>query len=255
MLAITLPTARTDGEPEAGTLDWLLAGLQVGQGLFASTLSVGSYAGNAVGITLAETGATPLRLAIQVAGERVADAGVEVAPALIVEASDPGRASAFLRESWRALDHVGVNLASTDITREYWDRLVAQIAAAVPAYRLDVPSANDIVLIVTETPGGGTGVIELVLDMSAKCSSVHICAEVAATRAVVEQAFPAPYGAYKPGDEPYFRSIALRSSLKIPAYLDLAFSDGGMTPWPQIVAAMGQRIDGGAGCPVVLETR
>jgi hypothetical protein len=36
--------------------------------------------------------------------------------------------------------------------------------------------------------------------------------------------------------------VALPISPSLPSYLDLAFCDAQMGPWPQIVAAMGKRI-------------
>ena len=63
-----------------------------------------------------------------------------------------------------------------------------------------------------------------------------------AARGLVDAEFPGPFGGYKPGDEPFFRSVALPYTLGMPTYLDLSFSDAQMAPWPQIVAAMGKRI-------------
>ena len=100
---------------------------------------------------------------------------------------------------------------------------------------------SDIVMVVKED-GDRASVVELVLDRSAERSSFHVCARVSADRTAVEAAFPAPFGAYKPGDEPFFLSVALPVSPRLPSYLDLAFSDAQLGPWPQIVAAMGKRI-------------
>jgi len=119
--------------------------------------------------------------------------------------------------------------------------VIAAVAARLPAWRLEIASANDIVMIVSED-GDRTSVVELVYDRAAQRSSFHICARVAADRAKVETAFPAPFGAYKPGDEPFFRSVALPISPRLPSYFDFAFSDAQMGPWPGTVAAMGKRI-------------
>jgi hypothetical protein len=136
---------------------------------------------------------------------------------------------------------LGINLSHRDIDEATWLGLVDSVAAALPAWRLEIGSANDIVMIVKED-GDRASVVELVLDRAAWRSSFHVCARVAADRAAVEAAFPAPYGAYKPGDEPFFRSVVLPISPRLPSYLDLAFSDAQMGPWPGIVAAMGKRI-------------
>jgi len=96
--------------------------------------------------------------------------------------------------------------------------------------------------MIVQGDGDRASVVELVHDRAAERSSFHICARVEADRAMVEAAFPKPHGAYKPGDEPFFRSVALSVSPRLPSYLDLAFSDGQMGPWPWIVAAMGKRI-------------
>lgn len=166
---------------------------------------------------------------------------VEVAPGVIVQALEKDRLAYFLEEKWSAWDHVGINLSHRDIDEDGWRRLVAAVAAELPAWRLEIGAANDIVMIVKED-GQRVSVVELVLDQAARHSSFHLCARVAADRAAVDAAFPAPYGAYKPGDEPFFRSVALSISPRLPSYLDLAFSDAQMGPWPGIVAAMGKRI-------------
>jgi len=166
---------------------------------------------------------------------------VEVAPGVTVQPVAPDRLAGFLAREWSAHDHVGVNLSHTDIGEDEWHRLVAAVAAELPAWRLEIGSANDIVMIVKEQ-GQRVSVVELVLDRRAGRSSFHVCARMAADRAAVEAAFPAPFGAYKPGDEPFFRSVPLPIAPGLPSYFDFAFSDAQMAPWPGIVAAMGKRI-------------
>jgi hypothetical protein len=166
---------------------------------------------------------------------------VEVAPGVTVQSVGWDRLEDFLAKEWSAYDHVGLNLSHRDLHETEWQRLITAVAAELPAWRLEIGSANDIVMVVKED-SRRVSVVELVLDRRAEHSSFHLCARVAADRAAVEAAFPAPFGAYKPGDEPFFRSVALPISPRLPSYLDLAYSDAQMGPWPQIVAAMGMRI-------------
>jgi hypothetical protein len=166
---------------------------------------------------------------------------VEVAPGVTMRPVEEDRLAGFLRREWSGFDHLGINLSHRDIDEAAWHRLIAAVAAELPAWRLEIGSANDIVMLVKEGDGA-TSVVEMVLDRRADRSSFHVCARVAADRAAVEAEFPAPFGAYKPGDEPFFRSVALPVSARLPSYLDLAFSDAQMGPWPAIVAAMGKRI-------------
>ena len=166
---------------------------------------------------------------------------VEVAPGVTVQPVADARLAGFLQSEWRGFDHLGINLSQRDLDEADWRKLVAAVAAELPAWRLEIGSANDIVMVVKED-GGRASVVELVFDRRAECSSFHVCARVDADRAAVEAAFPPPFGACKPGDEAFFRSVALPVSPRLPSYLDLAFSDAQMGPWPGIVAAMGKRI-------------
>lgn len=166
---------------------------------------------------------------------------VEVAPGVTIQHVGEDRLAGFLKTEWQGFDHLGINLSHRDIDEADWHALIAAVAAELPAWRLEIGSANDIVMVVKED-GDHASVFELVLDRRAERSSFHICARVAADRAAVEGVFPPPFGAYKPGDEPFFRSVALPISPRLPSYLDLAFSDAQMGPWPRIVAAMGKRI-------------
>jgi hypothetical protein len=166
---------------------------------------------------------------------------VEVAPRVTVRPVEEDQLDQFLTNQWLAWDHVGINVSNRDIDEARWQQLIKAIAAELPAWRLEIGSVNDIVMLVKEGERR-TSVVELVLDRRAERSSFHVCARMKADRATVEAAFPAPFGAYKPGDEPFFRSVALPVSPRLPSYLDLAFSDAQMGPWPQIVAAIGKRI-------------
>lgn len=169
-------------------------------------------------------------------------ASVEIAGGLHLQPS-ADRIERFLAQHPAALDHIGLNFSHRDIDEAQWRTLVANIGARLPLYRLDIGSPNDILLAVETAPDTGeASVLELVRDQSAAQTSIHLCLRVAAPRKTVETAFPDPFGGYKPGDEPFFRSAAFAPELAMPAYLDFAFEDGGMTPWPQIVAAMGRRV-------------
>jgi len=220
-----------------GTLDWLLARMRSGEAAFANDIvSFRDGDGDRFGLSLGDDALASIILAAPSTSD-----GVEVAPGVTVQTVAAERLTGFLSDQWRAFDHLGINLSHLELDDLAWHRLIAAVAAKLPAWRLEIGSANDIVMIVAED-GGQASVVELVYDRAARRSSFHVCARVAADRAQVDGAFPAPYGAYKPGDEPFFRSVALPVSPRLPSYVDLAFSDAQMGPWPQIVAAMGKRI-------------
>ena len=169
---------------------------------------------------------------------------VEIAADMYLEPSRSGTLISFFNEYPPELDHVGLNLSTNDLTADAWHNLISKLSARTPLFRLNVGAQNDIVIaILTDRIEGKFSVVELVHDQSGAQTSVHICVRTPAPRSVLEAAFPAPFGGYKPGDEAFFRSVAFLPELAIPAYVDIAFSDGGLTPWPDIVAAMGQRIE------------
>jgi hypothetical protein len=222
-----------------GTFDWLLARMCSGETAFTNDIvSLRTGDGDSLGLSLGGDALASIALAAPSSPD-----GVEVAPGVTVQAVEAARLTKFLSDQWRAFDHLGINLSHLELDEAGWHRLVAVVGGRLPAYRLEIGSANDIVMIVAEDAATGpASVVELVYDRGARRSSLHVCARVAADRAHVDAAFPAPYGAYKPDDEPFFRSVALPFSPRLPSYVDLAFSDAQMAPWPQIVAAMGKRL-------------
>jgi hypothetical protein len=227
--------------PQGGgdTFDWLLARMRSGKAAFANDIvSFREDDGKNFSLSLDDGG---VRISIALAPAGAPDV-VEVATGVMVQAVETERLTGFLIGRWGAFDHLGINLSHRELEKADFDRLIAAMGAQLPAYRLEIGSANDIVMIVAEGADGNVSVVELVYDRAASRSSFHICARVGADRAEVDAAFPAPYGAYKPGDEPFFRSVALPFSPSLPSYVDLAFSDAQMAPWPQIVVAMGKRI-------------
>ncbi|HTJ63790.1 MAG TPA: hypothetical protein VL899_08260 [Alphaproteobacteria bacterium] len=231
-LTVDLPRGRG-----GGTFDWLLAGLRSGDRAYGSdAVTLVPRDGGRLDIVLG--GRTLLSYPAAPPGN---PGSVEIAPGLAIPPADPETLTQFLRDNWLALDHVGFNLSHRDLDIGEWTRAIAEIGAALPAYRLEIDSANDIVMIVVERDGRAS-TAELVYDRAASVSSMHFCARVAVPRLAVEAAFPTPVGAYKPGDEAFFRSVALDAPLGMPVYVDLAFSDAQMAPWPQIVAAMGKRL-------------
>ena len=233
MTGLILDLPRGGGE----TFDWFLARIRSNRAAFANDIvSFRTGDGDSFGLSIGDD----VLASISLAAASAADV-VEVALGVTVQAVEAGRLTGFLRHQWRAFDHLGINLSHRDLGEAEWHRLIALVAAKLPAWRLEIGSANDIVMIVAEE-GDRASVVELVYDRGARRSSFHVCARVAAERAKVDGAFPPPYGAYKPGDEPFFRSVALPFSPRLPSYVDLAFSDAQMAPWPQIVAAMGKRI-------------
>jgi hypothetical protein len=146
-----------------------------------------------------------------------------------------------------SVDHVGVNLAARDIDDRAWRAFVAALASAQPAYRLQIESPNEIVIVLPEPPqaaahGCAWPALELVLDRTIDSSRVHVCLRVSQDRSALEEAFPAPYGGYKRGDEAYFRSIAPAHDCPLPLYLDLAYAGAAFPPWAQIVQAIGRRL-------------
>ena len=215
------------------TFAWLRTRIESGDPAFANGV-VSFRIGDGFGLSLGDRTLAAMKL------DAPSDM-VEVVPGVAIHPVAEGRLARFLRSEWRGFDHLGVNLSHRDLDEGDWQDLVAAVAAELPAWRLEIGSVNDIVMVVEED-GDRASVVELVFDRRAEHSSFHICARVEADRAGVEAAFPAPLGAYKPGDEAFFRSVALPVSPRLPSYLDLAFSDAQMGPWPAIVAAMGKRI-------------
>jgi hypothetical protein len=95
---------------------------------------------------------------------------VEVAPGVTVQPVGEDRLADFLAKEWSAYDHVGLNLSYRDVDEAEWQRLIAAVAAELPAWRLEIGSANDIVMVVKEV-GARVSVVELVLDRRAGRSS------------------------------------------------------------------------------------
>ena len=229
MTGLVLELPSSGGE----TFAWLRSRMESGEQACANDI-VSFRTGDSFRLTLGDRRLAALTL-------NAPSDTVEVAPGVTVAPVVENRLAGFLQSEWRGFDHLGINLSHCDIIEADWQKLIATVAAELPAWRLEIGSVNDIVMIVKED-GDRASVVELVLDRRAERSSFHVCARVAADRAAVEAAFPAPFGAYKPGDEPFFRSVALPVSPRLPSYLDLSFSDAQMGPWPGIVAAMGKRI-------------
>jgi hypothetical protein len=238
-VVVELPGAVLRSEP----LTWLLARLRAEQ----PAIEVRGGEAEAIGILLeAADGSARRLLSVPVSREATGNAGngaLAIAPGLSLEPAAVDDLSTFLRGQWRGSDHVGINLSHRELDEPAWQSFVAALGAAVPAWRLDVGSVNDIVFIVLENEGAATAaVVELVYDRTAAHSSVHFCVRVAASRDAVERQFAAPHGGYKTGDEAFFRSVALPSPACLPIYVDLAFSEAQVAPWPQTVRAIGRRV-------------
>jgi hypothetical protein len=216
-----------------GIVPWLLSHTRSGGPAFDNDI-VSFRIGDGFGLSLGDQPLATMRLICP-------SDTVEIAPGVSVQPVGWDRLEAFLAKEWSAYDHIGLNLSHMDIDQGEWHQLITTVAAELPAWRLEIGAANDIVMLVSECRRR-VSVVELVFDRAAERSSFHVCARVGADRAAVEAAFPAPFGAYKPGDEPFFRSVALPVSPRLPSYLDLAFSDAQMGPWPAIVSAIGKRI-------------
>jgi hypothetical protein len=235
-LALDLPLS--DSMADGGAFDWLLAQMRSGEAAFANDVIELRPRGGE-GVVLSFDGGGPL---LSVTTPTIFSDTVEVSPGLHLQPADQTRLTDFLAEHWLALDHVGISLSHRDLAEARWQLAIAAIGAALPAFRLEIGAANDIVMVVSEAHGR-VSTVELVYDRAATRSSLHICARLSVPRGLVDAEFPEPFGAYKPGDEAFFRSVALPYTLGMTAYLDLSFSDAQMAPWPQIVAAMGKRIE------------
>ncbi len=236
-LIADLPLGR--GGPNGGAFGWLLAQMRSGEAAFANdVIELRPRGGDGIALSF-DGGGTLLSVPTPAASID----SVEVAPGLHLRPADQAWLMEFLARHWLALDHVGINLSHRDLAETDWRTAITAIGAILPAYRLEVGAANDIVMIVSEDEGSGrVSTLELVYDRAAARSSLHICARLSAPRALVDAEFPEPFGAYKPGDAEFFRSVALPYTVGLPTYLDLSFSDALMAPWPRIVAAMGTRV-------------
>lgn len=170
------------------------------------------------------------------------DGRVDIAPGISLAPADGAVLLSFLQLYGRVIDHIGLNISDRDMDAAGWAGLIAVAAQSWPAYRLDIGSRNDIVMLVEDGGHVGISVLELVYDRTVKSSSLHICLSVQAGRAMLEATFPKPFGTYKPRDERFFRSVAPPQLLPLPVYIDLAFTDGDMMPWTDVVHAMGIRI-------------
>ena len=238
-LTINLPLSGHAAHKDAGALSWLLQRVAAQHPDNFVALRPRESANLAI-----EIGAGAAQHIAQATDPRASTpTHVEINSSLGLQPSSSADVQSFLTQSGFVLDHFGLNLSHRDIDAPQWRDLTDRVAACAPLYRLEIGSSNDILLAVQADPKTGEAhVLELVRDASAAQTSLHLCLRVNAPRAGIEAAFPDPFGGYKPGDEPFFRSIAFYPELSIPAYLDFAFTDGSMTPWPQIVAAMGKRI-------------
>jgi len=186
----------------------------------------------------------PARATLEVDGSH--DVVASVVPGLgdLAPTAIPALQS-FLAGQLVELDHIGINLASVQIDEQRFRGFLDDVDRHWPVYLLDVPGGNVIAIAVAGEQGGGSGravqALEIVHDRRQLRSSLHVCARVASNRTETERAFPAPFGAYKPGDEAFFRSVTVTAGIGVPFYLDLAFADAPFPRWTEIVAAMGRR--------------
>jgi len=175
------------------------------------------------------------------------DAAATAVPGLgNLAAVSPTLLQSFLLEQLAALDHIGINLAAATLGEADWRAFVASVDRSWPVHVLDLPGSDIVAIALASAPntavtGPAIQALELVYDRRARQSSWHVCARVKSDKATTEHTFPAPRGAYKPGDEPYFRSVTAAAGVGVPFYLDLAFAGGAFPRWTEIVAAMGRR--------------
>lgn len=245
-IVVELPGIRGAGE-ESARLDWLLARIQSEQ----SAIEIRICETDAIRVSIEDVehvarAALSVPIAQDLSASAMHAGALEIAPGVALVPA-PVPLDTFLRGHWLQYDHLGINFSHRALAEPTWLAFVDALAAWAPAWRLDVGSANDIVFVVLEdVDGAGAAVqptvVELVYDRAAATSSAHFCVRVAAARAAVEHEFAAPRGGCKPGDEAFFRSVALPSAKALPLYVDLAFSDAQVAPWPQTVRAIGRRI-------------
>lgn len=239
-LVIELPVA--DAATDLRSLAWLMAKVQADQKPDRDRIAVRMHDADSIRISMEHEGGTRKLLAVAASVVQPRAGLVEIAPGLQLQ-PDPDRLNRFLGEQWRALDHLGINFSHRELDERTWQSCIAELSALVPAYRLSVGSTNDIVFIVMEETGTtNAAVVELVYDRTLDTSSAHFCVRVGADRNAIEREFAAPRGGYKAGDEAFFRSVALPALPRLPVYVDLAFSDAPMAPWPDMVRAIGQRL-------------
>lgn len=184
--------------------------------------------------------AMPMLRALPGCGSPV-ESEIEVAPGLVLCPVDQDSLESFFQSHATRPDHIGLNISQAVVSESVWADFIAATAVLFPSYRLLIPSVNDVVMVLFEDL-----VLELVYDRSSPRSSFHICLAVDADRASLEGRFPSPLGGYKVGDEAFFRTLALPSHDNFPCYLDIAFRDGAMQPWRDIVQALGRRVDVGS---------
>jgi len=164
-------------------------------------------------------------------------APMRITPTLSLEPAADTALLDFLCARQTRVNHLGINLAADAVTRPAWNDFIAAVAAALPSYQLELGGANDVVRVL-----GGDTVVELVYDRSGARPSLHICVEVAASRAELERAFPSPAGGYKPGDEAFFYSVGLPLGAALACYVDFAFAAAPAIDWQAIVTAAGRRL-------------
>jgi hypothetical protein len=217
--------------PGGGTASWAL-----NEGGLAVHATCGST------LTMRAPGPESVPLRVEASGEPAS-----VVPGLgRLEATNPGLLRTFLEGQLVELDHIGVNLAASEIGEPGWKAFLAELDRSWPVHVLDLPG-TDCVAIALADPRGhdpakrAVQALEIVHDRRARHSSLHVCVRVATDRAATERAFPAPCGACKPGDEAFFRSVTVATGVAVPFYLDLAFADAPFPRWSEIVAQMGRR--------------
>jgi hypothetical protein len=219
------------------TVDGDRASWQLNEG----QLTIRATAETALSLRTGEPQASPLRIAAS------CHAAAAVVPGLgNLEPTSPTLLQSFLLVQLAALDHIGINFAADAISETHWRAFVASVDRAWPVHVLDLPGDDVVAIAVAPRAGSDSGAagvqaLEIVYDRRAQQSSWHVCARVKTDKAATERAFPAPRGACKPGDEPYFRSVTAAAGIGVPFYLDLAYADGAFPRWSEIVAAMGHR--------------
>ncbi|HEX6258356.1 MAG TPA: hypothetical protein VFZ48_02675 [Candidatus Saccharimonadales bacterium] len=117
------------------------------------------------------------------------------------------------------IDHTGLSLPSTLVSRETWERFTDKIAKQSNLYKY--PTGEDWPFIlpataeerktgITQFPVGREPKFELVYDNYSPVPTIQIDIETNFTRSQVEKLFPNPYGVSFPDLADYFRTVYVR---------------------------------------------
>lgn len=139
------------------------------------------------------------------------------------------------------IDHTGVNIPTTLVSKEQWQTFVHHIASQSNLYNYPTSEPWLFILPATQTeydtditdfPAGREPKCELVYDAYSKIPTIQIDIETDLTRKEVEALFPEPYGVSFPDLADYFRTVYLRHEwIDLDIRFDLRFKSDKPGPW------------------------